>query len=108
MTMTMTVTMMTLAGSVSPTEPVSVVLMARGVTALVGLFVATLAYRGYRRNGSKKMRALAVGIGLLTAGVFAAVLLADVAGAGNGVVLLARGFVTVLGLCVVLYAILVA
>jgi hypothetical protein len=36
------------------------------------------------------------------------VLLADVAGAGNGVVLLVRGLVTVLGLCVVLYAILVA
>jgi hypothetical protein len=50
-----------LAGSLLPMEPFSVVLMARGVTALVGLFVATLAYRGYRRNGSKKMRALAVG-----------------------------------------------
>ena len=47
-------------------------------------------------------------IGLLTAGVFVVVLLADVAGAGNGVVLLVRGLVTVLGLCVVLYAILVA
>ena len=97
-----------LAGSLSPMEPFSVVLMARGVTAIVGLFVATLAYRGYRRNGSEKMRALAVGIGLLTAGVFVAVLLADVTGAGNGVVLLVRGLVTVLGLCVVLYAILVA
>ena len=84
--------------------PLGVGLVARGVTALVGLFVAALAYRGYRRNGSGKMRALAVGIGLLTAGVFAAVLLADVTGAGNGVVLLVRGLVTVIGLCVVLYA----
>lgn len=99
---------MMIVGSLSPMEPFSVVLMARGVTAIVGLFVATLAYRGYRRNGSKKMRALAAGIGLLTAGVFVAVLLADVTGAGNGVVLLVRGLVTVLGLCVVLYAILVA
>lgn len=89
-------------------ELLSVGLIARGLTAIVGLFVATLAYRGYQRNGSEKMRALAVGIGLLTAGVFVAVLLADITGAGNGVVLLSRGLVTVVGLCVVLYAIVVA
>lgn len=89
-------------------EPASVVSVTRGVTALVGLFVATLAYRGYRRNGSAKMRALAIGIGLLTAGVYVAVMLADMGGAGNGVVLLVRGLVTVAGLCVVLYAITVA
>lgn len=89
-------------------EPLSVVSIARGVTAVVGLFVATLAYRGYRRNGSAKMRALAIGIGLLTAGVSVAVLFADLSGAGTGVILLVRGLVTVLGLCVVLYAITVA
>jgi len=88
-------------------EPLSMVSVARGVTAVVGLFVATLAYRGYRRNGSTKMQALAIGIGLLTVGVFAAVMFADVSGAGNGVVLLVRGLVTVIGLCVVLYAIIV-
>jgi len=89
-------------------DPISVVLVTRGLTAVVGLFVATLAYRGYRRNGSTKMRALAVGIGLLTAGVYAAVMLADMTGAGNGIILFVRGFVTVIGLCVVLYAITVA
>ncbi|WP_049987876.1 DUF7521 family protein [Halobellus rufus] len=89
-------------------ELLSVGLIARGVTAIVGLFVAMLAYRGYLRNGSAKMRALAIGIGLLTAGVFVAVLLADLAGAGNGLVLLGRGLVTVTGLCVVLYAIIQA
>ncbi|KDS90758.2 hypothetical protein FK85_10580 [Halorubrum saccharovorum] len=89
-------------------ELLSVVSVARGVTAVVGLFVATLAYRGYRRNGSAKMRALAVGIGLLTVGVYVAVMLADMVGAGNGVVLLVRGLVTVISLCVVLYAITVA
>ena len=86
----------------------SVGLIARGVTALVGLFVAALAYRGYRRSGSAKMRALAIGIGLLTTGVFIVVLLTDITGAGNGVVLLVRGLVTVIGLCVVLYAIVVS
>ena len=89
-------------------DPFSVVSVARGVTAVVGLFVATLAYRGYRRNGSAKMWALAIGIGLLTAGVFVAVMFADLTGAGAGIVLLVRGLVTVIGLCVVLYAIVVA
>ena len=32
------------------------------LTAVVGLFVAYLAYRGYQRNESSTMRALAVGI----------------------------------------------
>lgn len=86
----------------------SVVFVARGVVAVVGLLVATLAYRGYRRNGSAKMQALAIGIGLLTAGVFSAVILIDLTGAGDGVVLLGRGLVTVVGLCVVLYAIVAA
>ena len=89
-------------------ELLSVALVTRSVTAVVGLFVATLAYRGYRRNSSAKMRALAVGIGLLTTGVYIAVLLADLTGSGTGIVLLVRGLVTVAGLCVVLYAILVA
>lgn len=97
-----------IGGSVSAMEPLSVVSVTRGATAIVGLFVATLAYRGYRRNDSPKMRALAIGIGLLTAGVYAGVLLADLTGAGNGVVLLVRGLVTVIGLSVVLYAITMA
>ncbi|OYR56785.1 DUF7521 family protein [Halorubrum halodurans] len=89
-------------------ELLSVALVARSVTAVAGLFVATLAYRGYRRNDSTKMRALAVGIGLLTAGVYVAVVLADLTGAGSGIVLLVRGLVTVAGLCVVLYAMVAA
>ena len=35
-------------------------------TATAGLFVATLAYRGYRRNASRPMLYLALGIVLLT------------------------------------------
>ncbi len=37
------------------------------LTALLGLFVAAQAYRGYRRHDSRTMRALAVGIVCLTA-----------------------------------------
>ncbi|WP_251343710.1 DUF7521 family protein [Haloplanus halophilus] len=88
-----------------PLAPESVAWASRGLTAVVGLFVATLAYRGYRRNDAPQMRALAVGVGLLTAGVFLVVTVVDAVGAGAGVVLLARGLVTVAGLCAVLIAV---
>ncbi|ADQ66575.1 hypothetical protein C499_02424 [Halogeometricum borinquense DSM 11551] len=35
------------------------------LTVVVGVFVASLAYRGYRRNDSETMRALVVGIVLI-------------------------------------------
>jgi uncharacterized membrane protein len=38
------------------------VAVVAAATALVGLFVALLAYRGYRRNDSPRMRALAAGV----------------------------------------------
>jgi len=41
---------------------------------------------------------------VLTAGVFLAVTVVEWAGVGTGVILLARGLVTVTGLCAVLYA----
>jgi hypothetical protein len=50
------------------------------------------------------MRSLAVGIGLLTVGVFVLVTAVDRVGGGPGVVLLTRGIVTVVGLSAVLYA----
>jgi len=40
----------------------SITAVASALTAVVGLFVAHLAYRGYRRNDSPTMRALAIGI----------------------------------------------
>ncbi|RQG91825.1 DUF7521 family protein [Natrarchaeobius chitinivorans] len=36
--------------------------VASALTAVVGLFVAVLAYRGFRRNDSPTMRALSIGI----------------------------------------------
>lgn len=39
--------------------------VAGAVTALVGCYVTYLAYRGYRRNDSGTMRALAVGVLLI-------------------------------------------
>ena len=87
--------------------PETVAFLSRGLTAAVGLFVAALAYRGFRRNGARKMRWLALGIALLTAGAFLAVTVVEQLGAGVGYILLARNLVTVAGLGAVLYALLV-
>lgn len=48
-------------------SPEAVVFLFVAVTAVVGLFVAYQAYRGYRRNDSRPMLFLAVGVLLLTA-----------------------------------------
>ena len=85
--------------------PANVAFASRALTAVVGLFVAVLAYRGYRRNNAPMMRSLAIGIALLTAGVASIVAVVSQAGGGNAAVLLARGLVTVSGLCAILYAI---
>jgi hypothetical protein len=47
---------------------------------------------------------LGIGIGLLTTGAFLAAIIADAAGAGDGIVLLVRGCLSVAGLSAVLYA----
>jgi len=86
--------------------PSNIALTTGALTGIVGLFVATLAYRGYRRNDSPMMRWLAVGIGLLTAGAFLIAIVVDQAGGSDTLVLLARGLVTVAGLSAVLYALL--
>jgi len=86
--------------------PSSIAILSRGLTAVVGLFVSMQAYRGFKRNDAPRMRALAIGIGLLTTGAFLAAIAIDTVGAGAGVVLLVRGGVTVAGLSAVLYALL--
>lgn len=86
--------------------PSTVAIVSRTLTAVVGLFVATLAYRGYRRNNSPMMRSLAIGIGLITTGVVLVAVVLDQAGGTNGIVLLGRGLVTVTGLGAILHALL--
>lgn len=84
----------------------NIAIVSGGLTAVVGLFVSIQAYRGYKRNDAPRMRALAIGIGLLTTGAFLAAITADAVGVGDGVVLLVRGCMSVAGLSAVLYALL--
>ncbi|WP_323171236.1 hypothetical protein [Natrialba sp. PRR66] len=50
----------------APVGPEGLVFAFAAATAVAGTFVAFLAYRGYRRNASRPMLYLAVGIALLT------------------------------------------
>ncbi|MCO8243076.1 hypothetical protein [Haladaptatus sp. AB643] len=76
-----------------------------GITGVAGLFVASLAYRGYRRNGSRPMLYLALGIVLLTA-VPAVVnfLLTVVTGATDAEILLSIIVANLGGVVSILYA----
>ena len=75
------------------------------VTAVAGAFVAFLAYRGYRRNDSRPMLYLAVGIALLTTvpvGLNAA--LSALTGATDAEILLAITVAHLAGVASILYA----
>lgn len=75
------------------------------LTAVVGAFVAYQAYRGYRRNDSRPMLSLAVGIFLLTSAAYLvrqALAIAEVGGPAGGQ--FAALTVSVVGLLAVLYS----
>ncbi|WP_235853466.1 DUF7521 family protein [Halosimplex salinum] len=79
--------------------------VARSLTATVGLFVAYQAYRGYRRNDSRPMLFLGLGIFLVTALPFVVTtLLAGALGASDAAVVLAWTVLEILGLGSILYA----
>lgn len=51
-------------------EPQVVLFATALATAIAGVFVASIAYRGYQRHQSETMRRLAIGIVLITLGPF--------------------------------------
>ena len=103
---------MTAVLSVGATAPVlqavgsvEVPTLARAVTALVGFFVAYQAYRGYRRNDSRPMLFLGVGIAFVTTISFVvSTLVARPLGASEGLAVLSWTLSNVLGLAAIFYA----
>ena len=78
---------------------------AGALTAVVGLFVAAQAYRGYRRHDSRTMRALAVGIVCLTAVPFLVqYVLGPAAGLADAKTLLGVVAAYVVGLAAILHS----
>ncbi|WP_436927372.1 DUF7521 family protein [Halosimplex amylolyticum] len=79
--------------------------LARSLTAVVGLFVAYQAFRGYRRNDSRPMLFLGLGIFLVTALPFVVTtVLAGPLGASDAAAVLAWTILEILGLGSILYA----
>lgn len=75
------------------------------LSALIGLFIAYQAYRGYRRNGSRPMLFIAIGFVLVLAIPFLVfVLYATVPFLSVTVTVVITQFSKVLGLLAVLYA----
>jgi len=74
------------------------------VTALVGAFVAYQGYRGYRRNDSRPMLYLAVGILLLTTVTFLVQQVVGLATSGAVTAQFAALTVSIAGLLAVLYS----
>lgn len=86
-------------------DSVGLTFVFAGAVALVGSFVAYQAYRGYRRNGSRPMLYLAVGIVLLTAVPAAVnVILTVTTGATDAEILLTITVVNLGGVVSILYA----
>ncbi|QPV65009.1 hypothetical protein I7X12_02495 [Halosimplex litoreum] len=75
------------------------------MTAAVGLFVAYQAYRGYRRNDSRPMLFLGLGIFLVTVVPFlVTTVLGGISGVSDAVVLLSWTVFEIVGLGSILYA----
>lgn len=84
---------------------VEVPTLARALTALVGFFVAYQAYRGYRRNDSRPMLFLGVGIAFVTTVSFVvSTLVARPLGASEGLAVLSWTLANVAGLAAIFYA----
>mgnify|MGYP000398038962 CR=1 FL=1 len=85
--------------------PVSPATLAGSLTAAVGLFVVYQAYRGYRRNDSRPMLFLGLGIFLVTVLPFVVTtLLAAVPGVSDAAVLLSWTVLEIAGLGSIFYA----
>lgn len=90
------------------TLPTLVLAVAKTVTAVLGTLLTVLAVRAFRRTGSRAIRALAIGIGLVTLGAVVGGALHQVFGVPLAVGVAAQGVFTALGFGVLTYSVYVA
>lgn len=81
--------------------PETLAVAASALTAVVGVFVAYQAFRGYRRNDSDTMRALTAGVVLVAVVPFAIIVLDGVLGMTDAQSLSAVLLFHTLGLAVI-------
>lgn len=87
------------------TLPTVVLVVAKTVTVVLGTILTLLAARASRRTGSPALRALAVGIGMLTAGAFAGGVLHQVFDVPLAVGVAVQGVCTAVGFTVMTYSV---
>lgn len=80
------------------------VVIVKAVSLVFGALVTYYAARAYGRTGSKALRALAVGFGLVTLGALAAGVLDQVLIVDRSVALLVESSFTTLGFAVIFYS----
>lgn len=80
------------------------VVIVKGVSLVLGALVTYYAARAYGRTGSKALRALAVGFGLVTVGALAAGALDQILSVDRSLALLVESSFTTLGFAVIFYS----
>ena len=80
------------------------VVLTQTVTLLAGGFVTLFAIRAYRRTGAPALRALAVGLGLVTVGALLAGVLHHLANVDVAIALAAQSTANAVGFAVLAYS----
>jgi len=82
----------------------TVVVATNSITLLCGSLVTVLAWRAYRRTGSRSLGALALGLGLATVGALVAGVLHQLLGLDLGAGVSVQSFFTAVGFAVLAYS----
>lgn len=86
------------------THITTAVVVVKAVSLALGALVTYFAARAYGRTGSRALRALAVGFGLVTLGALLAGALDQVLNVGRSLALLVESTFTALGFGVIFYS----
>jgi hypothetical protein len=80
------------------------VVVVKAISLAFGALVTYFAARAYGRTGSRSLRALAIGFGLVTLGALGAGLLDQMLTVGRSSALLVESTFTTIGFAVILYS----
>jgi O-antigen/teichoic acid export membrane protein len=89
-------------------ETTILLVASKTVTLILGALITFLAYRAFRRQGERALRALMVGFGLVTLGSVAGGALYHVADVGFALGASIESLVTAVGFAVLLYSLVVS
>jgi hypothetical protein len=82
----------------------SVVVILKSITLVLGGLITYLAYKAFRRTGSRSLRSLTVGFGLVTLGALLAGVADQLLVAQTEVALILESVLTAVGFAVIVYS----